>query len=868
MDDDLAFFPVDSDDDDDMFEPHVPPIHAQMSTKAIGDFKKYVIHARQNFLPLEKGEVAAIKVLDILRKKRATLDTYPDIMEWHFRESGSIKPHETLADETLYISRESLMKRLSKRYNMDPKNLVPKRHIVLPSSRTKVGIVWHHARDCVVSLLTDPRLSDNDYLFFGNDPLAPPPENLAYIADINTGTAYRESYKQLITKPGKQILVPIIMYIDGAVTGQFDKLEITSLKMTLGIFNRKARDKEFLWRALGYVPNYSKESSRAKKMFLESGHLAAANLDVSDGEGSDDEVEEVHSAQDFHSLMDVILESYRELESETMLWDLNYRGKLHKDVELVFYLSFVKCDTSEADKLCGQFRSRTGKVAMLCRYCLCPTDDSDDHLAKHKYKQEATIKKLVDANNVEALRKISQQPVNNAFHGLRFGLQNDRGIHGACPLELLHALLLGIFTRMRDCFFSQIGKDSTTAEEINALSKLYGKLFTRQSDRNLPKTHFAKGIQKGKLMAKEFSGVLLVMAAILQSTRGRELLSQARGQKFREEWLIDDWAMLIETLLEWEAFLKLDEMEIKHVKRLGKKHRYIMYLMRKVGNRTEGMGLKIIKFHAILHLAEDIIMFGVPMNTDTGSNESHHKVTKIAAKLTQKNFNTFESQTEQRLLEFQLLDLAMAELSGDALWEYFDNYEDAEEQDFDQTEDDSSQEEEETVTGGTQIAVFMDEDGQAAFKFVNSRSRNQRNVLWDYTLQLFLYDVQEAMKPHMPDLDIRTEHKRNGQIFRGCPRYRQEDMWNDWAIFDWGASGGHVACEIWCFVNLSRLPDGVTVQVGDVFVQKGVFAVVESTEPLHPDDEEEYGTKSELFTAIFKEVHDFGGEMNQRKFYI
>ena len=37
------------------------------------------------------------------------------------------------------------------------------------------------------------------------------------------------------------------------------------------------------------------------------------------------------------------------------------------------------------------------------------------------------------------------------------------------------------------------------------------------------------------------------------------------------------------------------------------------------------------------------------MNVDTGSNETHHKTTKIAAKLTQKDITTFEKQTSDRL---------------------------------------------------------------------------------------------------------------------------------------------------------------------------------------------------------------------------
>jgi len=83
-------------------------------------------------------------------------------------------------------------------------------------------------------------------------------------------------------------------------------------------------------------------------------------------------------------------------------------------------------------------------------------------------------------------------------------------------------------------------------------------------------------------------------------------------------------------------------MRKKHVYAARQKHRYIMYLVRKVAQRQKGMGLKLTKFHAILHIADDILNFGVPLEVDTGSNESGHKPTKTAAKLTQKQRETFE----------------------------------------------------------------------------------------------------------------------------------------------------------------------------------------------------------------------------------
>ena len=73
--------------------------------------------------------------------------------------------------------------------------------------------------------------------------------------------------------------------------------------------------------------------------------------------------------------------------------------------------------------------------------------------------------------------------------------------------------------------------------------------------------------------------------------------------------------------------------------------------MRRVAKRTEGMKMNFIKFHLILHLYEDIILYGAPLEFDTSANESHHKDSKQAAKRTQKAAATFNYQTATRLTE-------------------------------------------------------------------------------------------------------------------------------------------------------------------------------------------------------------------------
>jgi hypothetical protein len=90
------------------------------------------------------------------------------------------------------------------------------------------------------------------------------------------------------------------------------------------------------------------------------------------------------------------------------------------------------------------------------------------------------------------------------------------------------------------------------------------------------------------------------------------------------------------------------------------------------------MGLKIVKFHAITHMADDIINFGVPKTFNTESDESAHKPAKVAAKVTQKRKDTFNLQVAKRLTEVHALELAIEEKYGNRLlWDYRHFYDDA-----------------------------------------------------------------------------------------------------------------------------------------------------------------------------------------------
>jgi hypothetical protein len=825
-------------------------INVQPNTTMRDNFKLFCENrqrSRNNTFTI--SEKRAVRLMGVLKGTRAALNTYDAVLEWYHREKGDITPSESLKhvnNVDKYHSRKSMIKTLSTRYYFDDKE-ARNSTIILPNSKATVTLTLHNAWDCIESLLTDPRVEDKDYAFHGNNPLAPPPPVSpdSMISELHTAKAYHESYKKYIKYPGKQVLLPVVMYIDGAVTGQFTSLPVTALKIALGIHTRKHREKEFAWRTLGYVAEISTPSSRGKQMFHDSRHMEAEFVQLVQGEGREDVTTDVCKAQDFHTMLDCLLTSYVEVQTKGFIWDLRYRGKTYKDIEFVPVLIFVKCDTDEADILCGSYKSRTANVAQLCRYCTCPTQESDLVFANYPPKTVPMIQELVNARDFDGLKKLSQQMIKNAWYKIRFHPWNKQGIHGACPSEMLHALLLGVFKYTRECFFEQIGPTSKAARSINGLAQLYGDLLDRQSDRDKPKCSFGDGINGGKVMAKEFRGILLVIAAVLRSQKGQDLLS--RKENFSSPQDYKDWVLLIEMLLEWEAFLNEPEMTVKHIRSLQMKNRFIMYLVKKTCNRTKGMGMKLMKFHAIIHMILDIYLFGVPTEVDTGANESHHKVSKIAARLTQKNVTTFDFQTCTRLDEFFLIDLAMAELNDDLkLWEYF-------------TKPADPLPQEPTIpapkTGGAIINVWKDEKfgKEPVFSLgVGKKAYQPLQLEWNRELVRFLYDLQKKLQ--VEKLQIRGEHKRGGLIFRGHPNYR-EKPWRDWALIKWDK--GKLPGQIWCFVVIDSDPQvrdkksGKRVRIlhGDIEVKKGTYAVMETATYDTRDEEKK---KSDLFIPIKK----------------
>jgi len=172
-------------------------------------------------------------LLALLSEAQAPLHLCNQLYHWHLENAEAVK----------FLNQETLVEHLTKRFNLVDSRHLLKETIHLPHSHARVNLVYHQFKDQVVSLLTNGRIRDDDYLFHNDNPFEPPPEAWTHVSDmINTGLTCRETHKKLTKDPTKEVLLPVLFYMDGATTGQFNHLPVEALKFTLGLFNGTARD--------------------------------------------------------------------------------------------------------------------------------------------------------------------------------------------------------------------------------------------------------------------------------------------------------------------------------------------------------------------------------------------------------------------------------------------------------------------------------------------------------------------------------------------------------------------------------------------------------------------------------------------------
>ena len=277
------------------------------------------------------------------------------------------------------------------------------------------------------------------------------------------------------------------------------------------------------------------------------------------------------------------------------------------------------------------------------------------------------------------------------------------------------------------------------------------------------------------------------------------------------------------------------------------KHYWIMYMLKKVAKRQGGMSFKLTKYHGIVHIADDILNLGVPLEVDTGFNESGHKATKTAAKLTQRNENTFDKQVKIHLEEVHLISLALHKIEG-KFTSYFEQV-GCETEQVGCEAVEFTQKKRKAPLGGAVYKVHFDEEDEKYKLVLTTTSSEEGEAVLKTDLVNFLGGLHNLVKEHISNLYLYSVHKQEGQIFRGHGSYRG-NVWRDWALIDWGVEG-KLPSKIWGFTDLTALPPRNCLIYGSIYLEPGIYAIIETASFSEDEDELEL---SEIFVPITKEV--------------
>lgn len=777
-------------------------------------------------LGMNSGQVySQLQLLELLQNANAPLHLFDSIMQWS-REAAIVGQYNFEAPSP---SRKFLVNQLIGSTNMTP--LLP---IIidfeLPNAKEKVKVITHDIQRSIHSLLSDTELMKDENLIFKNHPLENPNDfDPEIIEDVNDGSCYKEAYARICSDPSKEVLCPLILFIDKTHTDTKGNQTLEPICLTLGIFKKEVRSKEYAWRIIGYIPSTD----------------TVANSKLSSNE----------KQSDYHAMLSVVLGPLVFIQSfKGIAFKLIYKKQLY-DVCLKIPILFICGDSEGQDKLVGRrlvYSNITG-AKHICRYCSVPFDKTDDPTIRAPKTMAASIQKYISKKRHGRLSEMGYLLLdNNALHNLKF-CDDVHGLNGSLPADLLHTWQLGLYIYISEGLFgskqaSAIAKtnrkrkmaavarglendgmskekeipqgQNLQGEEVSSrnvfntkekdrfdnLARLYGKLLSQQSDRDLPRTFFPSGITgEKKKNGHEMQGVVLNILCIFLSSENKNFLHLFGGEGIGETRL-GYWILLLERFIMIEEFLKQSKFNKTDVLSFRKWLPQFLNLFKRVVDRKAGSGFKLLKFHLCTHFADDILKWGCPSSFDSATGESNHKSLKKHARRTQKNINVLVEQTGMRYVESLAIHQAIA-----------------------------------SATGTVGVYNFEHPAQPTSLKFINKAYRCNLRGIFDVNVKgddspttkwhnqdqfqgiLELLQKKVLHKVGRKTVDIYTGVYWKDVLYRGNPYYKGSS-WQDWAYCDWGDEDGICPVQLLAFVDLTNLKEDLYIE--GIKIERGYFAAI------------------------------------------
>ena len=792
-------------------------------------------------------EKVQVELLSLLKKMRAPLSAFSDILKWaaNSNESG----HIFLQGQQ--PSREKAMRFLMKRFNME--NLTPKhKSLYLPYSKQTVKMVYYDAHQVFASLLSCPSLNRDEHYLFSefSSPFEVPSPDSKILGDINTGRCYHATYAHLVKDRNLDMLFPCIIGMDKTNIDTYGRLAMEPITVSHGLLKHEFRSRPNAMRILGYICHQKRKITTG--LLFEEGIDSSGDDDsasVPDGviDGRKDinwadlEANEIHMQISF-----ILRESgYLNIQDKGFHWKIHFKGKIFP-VVLHPYVPFIVGDTDGHDRLCGHYTARFHTVKQLCRICECPTEKSDYSLARYPYRTAKKVNTLVAKQDLNALQAMSQKYLHNAFDSVRFGAHNNRGIFGACPGEVLHMVSLGWVKYALESFSAQVGPQSMALKQYDALCAKVSQHLCRHNDQSLPRLSFPKGVYgNSHLMGHEYAGCLIVKLFALHTTAFSSIFeppkSQSKIKKINDQKgpqgntkqrdlsspdHVHDWIVFIQSLLQWMWWMKQPTITKQSAERSHLATQWLMRRLKFVSPRPKGMKNLTVKTHLVLHLSQDMLDHGVPSNVNSTYAESAHiELAKVTSRRTQKRYDTFVLQSANRYIEDLTITRAIAaitESSNDII-----NRTPRPGHDQDKL-------------CGRRFTLKKSLEGYQTINWHSGQPKGWIDPIPYHVLDFLL----RWCAPLVPNNHVvcHTEaSSSDGQCYRAHPCYLNGKPWYDHCFVTWAGHEFNIPARIYTFVDLSDMKVSpnkplVISKSGQKIKNPGLYAVVHSLEYVDEDE--------------------------------
>ncbi len=738
-----------------------------------------------------------LELIQLLMKKKMSLTSYDDFMTWKYcdkKQSNSYYSFDCLKKKAEYrVFGKTLQ------HKMSPKTTL----LECPTGR-KVSVVTYDLDSMIYDMLSDTELTSWKNLIFkdGNEHDPFHWNVKEYYDDFDQSTYYNETFTNIIGIENRNthLLVPLAIYMDETTLDSYGKLSLHPVCITLMIYDRSTRNLEMSWRTIGYMPNIN-ATPGTKSLSAED------------------------KLNDFHYVLRFMLYGIEELQSveEGLEWEFKFPefgNRSYKRI-LKFPLSHVVGDAKGNDTLVGRFQNRN-KAKYLCRDCDCPTVHADDpnyicNFWKYKDLKCLTAEELKE----KSFRKLDPY---NAFDNISMG-NYPYGLNGGTPADPCHQINKGPCEVLPNVLLNERFSIETVKMLDSHVSYLVTN-FSRQSDRSLPELRsFSNGVsENAKLSSNENIGRLY---AIYLTLLTRDFEKHVVGKKGRKpdkatqatvitQNEYNQWILVFEETLILTAWVYTNKHP-KVVFKGGKKSlvcvrmKEYMNLFRQVANRRAGMGLKLLKFHQLLHLWFIIRAYGSLSNIDSARNESHHKKKKSIASHTQKRFKLLDHQTADHEYTYNLFlkamkncfmiipdhfEMKIGPLNGDCNDLILPNNLLT------------------TKVSGSKFLLTLDYSNNVMRASWLSKTKKKEEVPFPNHVLEGLYSKIRSYNHGVAgrrviSIEGFTELKHidgsNQLLFRVCPGYRSGIDWFDWAILNWGDIHGELPGQLLIFIDVDTM---------------------------------------------------------------